>query len=145
MITRNKPMISTKKYFKAGTVENAIEMAMENHSSFKYLAGGTDLIVNKFQGNEQADVLIDLSTLTRLKEIKKSSTQLSIGALVNLDELMNHQDILYHFPVLSEAIRSVASPTIRKTATIGGNLLCENRCSFYNQSEWWRKSAGYCL
>ena len=138
-------MISTKKYFKAGTVENAIEMAMENHSSFKYLAGGTDLIVNKFQGNEQADVLIDLSTLTRLKEIKKSSTQLSIGALVNLDELMNHQDILYHFPVLSEAIRSVASPTIRKTATIGGNLLCENRCSFYNQSEWWRKSAGYCL
>ncbi|PIZ05633.1 MAG: 4-hydroxybenzoyl-CoA reductase subunit beta, partial [Flavobacteriales bacterium CG_4_10_14_0_8_um_filter_32_5] len=40
---------------------------------------------------------------------------------------------------------SVGSPLIRKTATIGGNVLCENRCLYYNQSEWWRESIGYCL
>src|ERR1035438_3445590 len=34
---------------------------------------------------------------------------------------------------------------IVKDATIGGNVLCENRCIFYNQSEWWREAVGYCL
>ncbi len=24
-------------------------------------------------------------------------------------------------------------------------ILCENRCVFYNQSEWWREAVGYCL
>ena len=23
--------------------------------------------------------------------------------------------------------------------------MCENRCSFYNQTEWWREAVGYCL
>jgi 4-hydroxybenzoyl-CoA reductase subunit beta len=44
-----------------------------------------------------------------------------------------------------EAAAAVASPIIRKSATIGGNLLCENRCIYYNQSQWWRESAGFCL
>jgi len=47
--------------------------------------------------------------------------------------------------MLIEAALSVGSPLIRKTATIGGNVLCENRCLYYNQSEWWRESIGYCL
>lgn len=40
---------------------------------------------------------------------------------------------------------SVGSPLIRKTATIGGNIWCENRCIFYNQSDWWRDAVGFCL
>ena len=71
--------------------------------------------------------------------------QLVIGAMVSLDELKTHPLITGHFPILCTAANSVASPTIRKTATLGGNLLCENRCSFYNQSEWWREAAGHCL
>ena len=44
-----------------------------------------------------------------------------------------------------DAANSVGSPLIRTAATIGGNILCENRCIYYNQSEWWRESIGYCL
>ncbi|QQS72654.1 MAG: FAD binding domain-containing protein [Flavobacteriales bacterium] len=39
----------------------------------------------------------------------------------------------------------MASPIVRRSATLGGSLLCENRCSFYNQSEWWRDAVGNCL
>jgi 4-hydroxybenzoyl-CoA reductase subunit beta len=29
--------------------------------------------------------------------------------------------------------------------TLGGNVLLDTRCLFYNQTEFWRKSLGYCL
>lgn len=138
-------MISTKTYVKATSVEHAISLAKENAGSFRYLAGGTDVIVNKFQGNEDADLLIDISGISELQEITTTETHLIIGSLVCLDDLKKEQNISTYFHVLLEAAHSVASPTIRKTATIGGNLLCENRCSYYNQSEWWREAAGRCL
>ncbi|MCI4369617.1 MAG: FAD binding domain-containing protein, partial [Thermoplasmata archaeon] len=34
---------------------------------------------------------------------------------------------------------------VRSSATLGGNLLVETRCFFFNQSEPWRESLGYCL
>ena len=70
---------------------------------------------------------------------------LKIGSLVKLDDLKKHPEIAEKFPALVEAAHNIATPVIRKSATLGGNILCENRCSFYNQSDWWREAIGYCL
>jgi 4-hydroxybenzoyl-CoA reductase subunit beta len=40
---------------------------------------------------------------------------------------------------------SIAGPTHREAATIGGNLCLDTRCLYYNQSHWWRKSNQFCL
>ena len=138
-------MISAKTYLKAASVEEAIAIAKKSAGKFRYLAGGTDVMVNRFQGNDDSDTLIDISEIETLKKISINSTHLIIGTLVCLDEIENYQSIKNQFPTIIEAIKSIASPTIRKTATLGGNLLCENRCLFYNQSEWWRDAAGRCL
>ena len=132
-------------YIKATSVAQAVSLAEQCPGSFRYLAGGTDLMVNKFQGNDDARFLIDLSGIAALTEINCTESRLVIGPMVTLDDLTKHPDILRVFPVVAEAAKSVGSPTIRNTATIGGNLLCENRCSYYNQSEWWREAAGHCL
>jgi len=138
-------MIAEKKYLIPTSVKQAIEMAKGNLDSFKYLAGGTDIMVNKFQGNEESPCLIDITKLTDLKGINKGDEFLRIGALEILEELKHNKAISEEFPMLIEAALSVGAPLLRKTATIGGNILCENRCLFYNQSEWWRESVGYCL
>lgn len=138
-------MISEKIYLKPKTIEEAIFFAKENENSFRYLAGGTDIIVNKFQGNDESRCLIDISEIDELKKIIKNGKYIKIGSLVRLDDLKSHSEIKNNFPTLAEAAHEVASPLIRKTATLGGNILCENRCVFYNQSEWWRKAVGYCL
>ena len=39
--------------------------------------------------------------------------------------------------LLAAAAASVAGPTHRNMATVGGNLCLDTRCIFYNQSEWW--------
>ena len=138
-------MIAEKTYLIPASVGAAIEMANAHLGSFKYLAGGTDVMVNRFQDNEESPCLIDLTKLDELKGIQKEGEFLKIGSLEILEELKFNQDIISEFPMLIEAALSVGAPLLRKTATIGGNVLCENRCLFYNQSEWWREAVGYCL
>ncbi len=138
-------MIAEQSYIKAKTIEQAIKEAYLTQGSFRFLAGGTDVIVNKFQGNETSQLLIDLTGIDALKHVVVIESQIEIGSLVKLDDLKKHKSIADNFPALVDAAHAVASPVIRKTATIGGNILCDNRCIYYNQTEWWRKAAGYCF
>ncbi|NUM32449.1 MAG: FAD binding domain-containing protein [Bacteroidetes bacterium] len=139
-------MIRTEKlYLKPNTANEAVNAALQHIESFRYIAGGTDAIVNKFQGNDFFDCIIDISQIRDLKDIKTDIDYLKIGALNTLDDLQKNEIIRSKFQAFAESLNAVASPVIRKSATIGGNLLCENRCSFYNQTEWWRESVGYCL
>jgi len=50
-----------------------------------------------------------------------------------------------HFPVLTEAAATVASPVLRNMGTIGGNICLDTRCLWYNQSFTWRKGCGFCI
>ena len=138
-------MIAEKLYEKVHTLEQAVALAQKHANSFKYMAGGTDLMVNRFQGNDESNCLIDLSGINELKEIKIEDSVLKIGSLVTLDDLKKNQFLAEKFPSLIQAAHEVASPILRKAATLGGNILCENRCSFFNQSEFWREAVGYCL
>ncbi len=135
----------TKTYIKAKTVEEAVLAAKANGNNFCFLAGGTDVLVNKFQGTEEATCLIDITGIEELKSVTNEGNFLKIGSLIKLDDLKKHDVIAKNFPALLEAAHQAASPMLRKTATIGGNVLCENRCSFFNQSEFWREAVGYCL
>jgi 4-hydroxybenzoyl-CoA reductase subunit beta len=138
-------MTAKKIYLQPNSVHEALTIANSFENDFRFLAGGTDVMVNRFQGNETSSCLIDLSGISELKHIKKVGSYLSIGSLIGLNDLKNHLEITDEFPVLIEAANAVGSPLIRKSATIGGNILCENRCVFYNQSEWWRDAVGFCL
>ncbi len=138
-------MIAEKIYIKTATADEAISMAYAHKDDFCYLAGGTDVLVNKYQGNKESKCLIDITGIAELKQVTITDTHVKIGSLVRLDDLKKHPVLQASFPALIIAAGEVASPMLRKTATIGGNVLCENRCSFYNQSEWWREAVGYCL
>ena len=132
-------------YLKPADMEEAFRMAKKHEKDFRFIAGGTDAIVNHFQGHAKTTCLIDLTGIPDLNRIQSDEKFMRIGALTRLDDLKKHPVLAEYFPALVEAARAVASPLLRKTATIGGNLLCENRCLFYNQSEWWREAVGYCL
>lgn len=138
-------MIATTKYLKPLSVQEALKAAGAHRGEFRFVAGGTDVMVNRYQKNESSSCFIDISGLKELQSIIESPEELRIGSMVTLDDLEHHPVISSEFHALSEAAHNVASPVIRRSATLGGNLLCENRCSFYNQSEWWREAIGYCL
>jgi CO/xanthine dehydrogenase FAD-binding subunit len=60
-------LISAKNiYLKPDTLKGATEYASQNKDSFKYVAGGTDIFANRFQGNETSVCLIDISGIKEL-------------------------------------------------------------------------------
>ena len=65
--------------------------------------------------------------------------------MVTLDEISKNKTLQKNFTGLVEACSQVGSILVRKTATIGGNVLIDNRCYFYNQTPFWRTSLGACL
>jgi 4-hydroxybenzoyl-CoA reductase subunit beta len=140
-------MLDTKQhtYLSPDTVDEAFKLALQFKDSFSYVAGGTDLWGNRYQGNNRSNCLIDISRIQELQTVSAADRTLKIGALVKLDQLKNFPEIRDNFPALIEAAHSVGSPSIRKMGTIGGNILCENRCIFYNQSDLWRQAINYCL
>ena len=60
-------MIEEKRYIIPINIEEAIDFAATHKGDFKYLAGGTDIMVNRFQGNESSNCLIDISKIESLK------------------------------------------------------------------------------
>jgi 4-hydroxybenzoyl-CoA reductase subunit beta len=125
-------------------VEDAVKLRAADKRS-RYLAGGTDMVVNVRRGIEQPTALIDLGAITGMKEIAVDTAGARIGASVTLEALGNDDRIARDYPAISEAARAVAGPTHRSCGTVGGNLCLDTRCLFYNQSEWWRRSNDYCL
>ncbi len=138
-------MVSENTYTKPATLEETIQLVSQYGDNFKFIAGGTDIMANKYQGNDLTHHFIDITGIVALNGIHVNDNYIVIGALTRLDDLKKSREINEEFPVLIEAAHAVGSPLIRKTATLGGNILCENRCIFYNQSEWWREAVGYCL
>ena len=111
----------------------------------RVIAGGTDLMPNLRRGIGAPDMLLDLSGIEELKQLRRDGKAWLIGAGVTLQSLASDSQILAELPVLAQAAAAVAGPSHRGVATLGGNLCLDTRCVFYNQSEWWRQSNNYCL
>ncbi|RMD97510.1 MAG: hypothetical protein D6816_17460 [Bacteroidetes bacterium] len=135
----------TTNYNIPESIDQALAMINEAGGQARFIAGGTDLMVHRRQGNENSPSLIDISRLGELQQLKIEDGKLVIGAGVTLHQLAVHPEIEKAFPLLKTAAESIASPVIRKSATVGGNLLVDNRCVYFNQSEFWRQAVGLCL
>ncbi len=118
--------------------------AAKAHPEARFVAGGTDLLVNMRHGIGAPDTLISLSRIKALRRISATDDGLFIGAGVTLAELARHP-VLRHYEAIRDAACVVAGPSHRNAATLGGNLCLDTRCLYYNQSDWWRHSNGYCL
>jgi 4-hydroxybenzoyl-CoA reductase subunit beta len=70
---------------------------------------------------------------------------LKIGANVTLYELKNHPLVKDYLPVLVDSLEATSCDTLQMRGTIGGNILQDTRCLFYNKSIEWRNAKGFCL
>ena len=98
-----------------------------------FLAGGTNLIDLMRLNVETPAELVDVNSLP-LAKIEVLEGVVRIGAMVRNSDLAYHEHIRTHFPVLSEALLSGASPQLRNMATTGGNLLQRTRCYYFRDT-----------
>ena len=115
------------------------------HANSRFIAGGTDLVVNMRRGLSSSELLIDLSGIDELARIVESDCGLHLGAGVTIAALARHPFIAATYRAVAQAAEAIAGPGHRSMATVGGNLCLDTRCIFYNQSDWWRRSNSFCL
>lgn len=117
-------------YIAATNAKQAVRERAE-HAQAAYLAGGTNLLDNMKLAIEQPDRLIDVRKLGFDKIELLPDSGLRIGATVTNTALAYNARVLSHYPALSQAILSGASPQLRNAATTGGNLLQRTRCYYF--------------
>ena len=128
------------------SLQEACSVLGEHDKKATLLAGGTALMVALCYRLSKPAVVIDLKGLTALDYVgRNGSGGLSIGSMVTLETLEQSALILNEYPLLAQAAQLVAIPSIRRKATIGGNLCLDTRCIYYNQSEFWRSGLRACF
>jgi 4-hydroxybenzoyl-CoA reductase subunit beta len=116
------------------------------HTPIRIIAGGTDLIPSMRQYLFEPEYVLDLRGISAMRGIKpQPDGSVEIGALTTLRAIERSDFLRQHYPVLTEAAATVASPVLRNMGTIGGNICLDTRCLWYNQSLTWRKGCGFCI
>lgn len=134
------------RYLAPRTLDEATHMLAQEGADAMLVAGGTDLYPNMKRRQFSPPVLIGLRNLSELKYITGTSESgLRIGSGVTLTALAEHPLVRKHYPSLATAASLVSTPQLRNAGTLGGNLLLDTRCNYYNQTEFWRNSIGYCM
>jgi len=96
-------------------------------------------------GLEKPKAVIDLKRIVPLKTVEDQGDWIRIGPLARIFDLKQNDLVREYFPVLEASLQATSCESLQMRGTIGGNLLQNSRCLFYNQSEFWRKSKGFCL
>jgi xanthine dehydrogenase YagS FAD-binding subunit len=99
------------------------------------IAGGQDLLTTMKDYTSRPTRIVNLKSIPGMNRITLNARGLTIGALVTLTELEEHNGVRKHYPGLSEAAHSIATPQIRNLGTVGGNLCQRPRCWYFRLEE----------
>jgi CO/xanthine dehydrogenase FAD-binding subunit len=121
--------------------EAAAVLADEPHAML--LAGGTDVIPKLKRRQQTPELIVSLKRVNELRGIAMNG-ELTIGAMTTLRDIASDPRVRESHHALFRATSQIATPLIRNTATLGGNLALDTRCNYYDQSEEWRTAIGGC-
>jgi 4-hydroxybenzoyl-CoA reductase subunit beta len=128
------------------TVEEAQALKIEHGPAASYVAGGTDLYPNMKRRQQTPAVIIDLRGIPALRSLHRTEKGgLWIGAGVTLTRLIRDPMTRAEWPVLAQAAASISTPILQNMGTVGGNLLLDTRCNYYDQNYEWRKAIDFCM
>lgn len=108
------------KQFFAPTSSAELASLLESHPGATLLAGGTDVGLWVTKQHRELDIVIYTGNVAELTATLVSATHMEIGAAVSLTDAM--QTIVSAYPSLSEIFVRFASPPIRNSGTLGGNV-----------------------
>jgi carbon-monoxide dehydrogenase medium subunit len=115
-------MSGSFEYLRPNSPVEACELKSKYKQEAIFWAGGTDLLLEWKRGARAFDYCIDLSYLSDLRYINSENGDTVIGALTTIAALEAHEHYADSLGVLVEVAKQFATPQIRTTATIGGNL-----------------------
>ena len=99
-----------------------------------YIGGGTDIMPLLKNGVRDDCELVFLKKIPELRELTDAESYLVIGSGMTLTELAENKLVNERCTAVAQAASLTASPQIRNIATIGGNIMQDRRCIYFNQT-----------
>ncbi|MEZ6036309.1 MAG: FAD binding domain-containing protein, partial [Planctomycetota bacterium] len=138
--------LPTFSYHRPKSAALAVQLKQQHGNEAMFVAGGTDLYPNMKRRQQTPTQVISLQDVPELHQLEVlPDGRLQIGAMVTLSTLEHYPTLKLHYPGLQHAIREISTPLLRNMGTLGGNLLLDTRCSYYDQTHEWRESIDYCM
>jgi len=116
-------------YVKPASLAEAFELLQKPNA--KILAGGQSLIPSLNMRLSSPELLVDITGLPGLSEIKVVNGFVRIGALVTHAGIEKSPDIRKRVPLLAQAVPHIAHAAIRNRGTIGGSLALADPAAEY--------------
>ncbi len=127
-------------------IAEAVKIIAGAGSEGQFVAGGTDLYPNMKRRQQTPKTVISIMRVPELNQISgDGKSGMRIGASVTLTDVCENPIINRDYPFMASAARLISTPILRNMGTIGGNLLLDTRCNYYDQNYEWRKGINFCL
>ncbi len=133
------------RYHAPRTVREAVRIKADAGPDSAYVAGGTDLYPNMKRRQQTPGVVIGLSRIRSLQRLRFGPESMSIGSAAVLSRIENDRRVRRAYPALARAIAEISTPPLRNMGTLGGNLLLDTRCNYYDQNLEWRQAIHFCM
>ncbi|MGH7302218.1 MAG: FAD binding domain-containing protein [Candidatus Rokuibacteriota bacterium] len=104
------------------SLSEAVDAIAKLDGDARLVAGGTALVPMIRLGLVKPDRLVSLHRLGDLAQIRIDGPVLELGAMATHADIERARVVREGWPLLAEAVRRVATPAIRTSGTIGGNL-----------------------
>jgi len=117
------PGLPSFDYIRPASASEVTKLLLKSNGDARLFMGGTDVFVRMRDGFFAPKSLIDVKRLPGMTDITFTKRNgLSIGAGVDMNTIARHPAVIENYPLLVQAIESVASYQLRTRATMGGNL-----------------------
>jgi 4-hydroxybenzoyl-CoA reductase subunit beta len=134
------------EFHSPSSVGEAMRIVAEAGGNAAYVAGGTDLYPNMKRRQQTPGVVVNLMDIEELHRVEPTPDGgVAIGACATLTGLLERTDLAPRYPALWEALRVISTPLLRNMGTIGGNVLLDTRCNYYDQNYEWRRGINFCM
>lgn len=115
-------MYPIESYHHASSVADAVQ-ALSKDPKSRIIAGGTDVLVRLHGGDSNYGRVVDINHLDELREIKMDDEgNIYMGALACCSDIINHELVQKHIPMVAESLSTIGGPQVRNCATMGGNI-----------------------
>jgi 4-hydroxybenzoyl-CoA reductase beta subunit len=131
-------------YFEPTDINEAVSI-LQNEPAARILAGGTDLLVNMKHRVECPSAVVNIKRIADLDYVHQDNGDIRIGALTPLKRICMTAPVKDNLPGLAQAASAVGSYHHQVMGTFGGSICQQNRCKYFNQSQWWRSSRPTCF
>jgi carbon-monoxide dehydrogenase medium subunit len=115
-------MLSSLKLIQPTSVQEASQALAEFGDKAKLYAGGAELLLLLRNRLIDAEVLIDVKQIDRLRRLDSNNGALHVGACLTHHELASNAAIRERAPAFAYAESQVANIRVRNQGTLGGNL-----------------------